>query len=118
VIGHHPVYTAGERSNNPETALIRSVLQPLFDRYNVTAYLSGHEHNLQHLRGSEGLHQFVSGAGSESRLTNPFVPRRFARAAPGFMLVSVLKSQVIVQFISRSGRVLYRYRILPGEAGK
>jgi tartrate-resistant acid phosphatase type 5 len=113
VVGHHPIYTAGERRDNVETTEIRRILQPLFARGRVAGYLSGHEHNLQHLTGTNGLHQFVSGAGSEARLVKPWIRRHFARADTGFMLFSVLKSKTIVQVINRKGRVLYRYRILP-----
>ena len=115
VVGHHPVYTAGERSGTSETRYTRSVLQPLFSRYTVDAYLSGHEHNLQVLRGSDGLHQFISGGGFDTRLVNPFVRRFFAKSAFGFMLFSVLKDKTLVQIINRKGRVLYRYEILAGN---
>ena len=108
VVGHHPVYTAGERSGSSETEYTRSVLLPLFSRYKVDAYLSGHEHNLQILRRG-GLNQFISGGGSDTRLINPFARRYFAKSAFGFMLFSVRKDKTIVQIINRKGRVLYRY---------
>lgn len=113
VIGHHPVYTAGERRDNLETFELRRVLEPLFERYDISAYLSGHEHNLQHLTGADGLQQFISGAGSEARRIKPFAPRRFARAASGFILFSVQETKAVVQIINRQGKVLYRYRISP-----
>lgn len=112
VIGHHPIFTAGERRDNVETFEIRRLLQPLFARGNISGYVSGHEHNLQHLTGGDGLHQFISGGGSESRLIKPWVARRFAVAASGFMLFSTSKDEVLVQVINRKGRVLYRYRML------
>jgi tartrate-resistant acid phosphatase type 5 len=113
VIGHHPIYTAGERRDNVETEEIRRILKPLFERSGITGYLAGHEHNLQHLVDANGVHQFVSGGGSEARLIKPFVPRRFARAASGFILFSVLKNKVVAQVINRRGRVLYRYAFVP-----
>uniref|UniRef100_A0A915ISP1 Calcineurin-like phosphoesterase domain-containing protein n=1 Tax=Romanomermis culicivorax TaxID=13658 RepID=A0A915ISP1_ROMCU len=45
VAGHHPMYSIG--SHGSVEYLIEN-LKPLFEEYNVTAYLSGHEHNLQH----------------------------------------------------------------------
>lgn len=113
VIGHHPVYTAGERRDNLETFEARQVLQPLFERYDVSAYLAGHEHNLQHLTGADGLQQFISGGGSEARRIKPFAPRRFTRAASGFILFSVLETKAVVQIINRQGKILYRYHISP-----
>jgi tartrate-resistant acid phosphatase type 5 len=108
VVGHHPIYTVGERRNNDETKDIRRLLKPVFVKGGVTAYISGHEHNLQHLIVS-GVEQFVSGAGSETRLILPFVKKRFGRSSLGFMLFSIMPEKMIVQVINRKGKVIYRY---------
>ena len=51
---------AGMQGEDPE---IRRALQPLLERYDVAAYLCGHEHNLQHLHADgETTHYIVSGA--------------------------------------------------------
>ena len=40
-------------------------LEPLMERYGVSAYFAGHDHNLEHLQLENGLHIFVSGGGSD-----------------------------------------------------
>lgn len=42
--GHHPVLSAGAHGN---TQYLESKLKPLLEENDVTAYLSGHDHNLQ-----------------------------------------------------------------------
>ena len=44
VAGHHPVLSAGIHGSSP---YLLSKLKPLLEQYDVTAYLSGHDHNLQ-----------------------------------------------------------------------
>ena len=44
VAGHHPVLSAGIHGN---TRYLISKLKPLLEENDVTAYLSGHDHNLQ-----------------------------------------------------------------------
>ena len=42
--GHHPILSAGAHGNNP---CLIAKLKPLMQKYGVTAYFSGHDHNLQ-----------------------------------------------------------------------
>ncbi len=62
VSGHFPVYSVAEHGSTK--CLIKNLV-PLLHKYKVSAYLSGHDHNLQHLsysdRGST-VEYFVVGA--------------------------------------------------------
>ena len=44
VAGHHPVLSAGVHGSTP---YLVSKLKPMLEENDVTAYLSGHDHNLQ-----------------------------------------------------------------------
>lgn len=46
VVGHYPVYSAGEHGDNAE---LKAYLQPLLEKYNVDAYFCGHDHISEHL---------------------------------------------------------------------
>ena len=73
VVGHHPCYTAGPRTNNYDTLTVRQAFTKIFNDYKVDVYLSGHDHSLQHLKPDNFVHQFISGAGSELTAVTPGV---------------------------------------------
>ena len=47
--------------HGPTDTLVRK-LKPLLEKYNVTAYMCGHDHNLQHITDA-GIQYYVTGAG-------------------------------------------------------
>ncbi|KFM74008.1 Tartrate-resistant acid phosphatase type 5, partial [Stegodyphus mimosarum] len=58
VCGHYPVYSIGSHGN---TNCLVKYLKPLLEKYNVSAYLSGHEHNMQHIQ-VQGIDYIISGS--------------------------------------------------------
>ena len=69
VFGHYPILTNGYYYGRMTP--LYNMLFPLFKKHNVTAYVSGHEHNIQHIVKKEDnyrLHQFVIGSSSENRM--------------------------------------------------
>lgn len=66
LIGHHPIFSGGKYKQPSWFA--RLVLPDVYCRSGASAYISGHDHNLQHLHGrpkgaSCEIEQFISGAG-------------------------------------------------------
>jgi hypothetical protein len=60
VVAHHPPMTAVKRrqGSNPHM----TALEPLFEKYHVSAGLFGHDHNYQHYR-QHGVEYFITGGG-------------------------------------------------------
>jgi tartrate-resistant acid phosphatase type 5 len=111
VVGHHPMYTGGWRTDWYDTKAIRRSLKPLFDKYGVDVYLSGHEHSLQHLVADGKTNHFISGAASEKTAVKLVGESRMAASAYGFLLFSVTGKELLVQAIDASGNIIYKTTI-------
>jgi hypothetical protein len=68
LVGHHPPVTAGAHGGDATPDYHGRMARVLAaGRGRIRAYLAGHDHDLQHLRGPDGLDVFVSGAASRGR---------------------------------------------------
>ena len=112
VIGHHPLYTAGNRALN--IPYMRSSLEHIFERHKVDLYISGHEHHLQYYHPDERYtHHFISGAGSEANESlKPRGQVDFFAPIQGFMTFSVTPEKVLMQAINKHGEVLKKITIV------
>ena len=106
VVGHHPMYTGGSRTESYDTKAIRRSLQPLFDKYDVDVYLSGHEHSLQHLVNGK-THYFISGAASEKTSVHLIPESNMVASEYGFMTFSISENKLIVNTIDYTGKIIY-----------
>ena len=112
VFGHHPLYTGGGRMKAPETAELKALLKPIFDKYHVNAYVCGHEHSLQHTKPAGFTHYFISGAGSETTVSVVHPDGGlFAKSQNGFMNFIITKDGMQVNAISYLGENLYSVSI-------
>ncbi|MFZ1731778.1 MAG: tartrate-resistant acid phosphatase type 5 family protein [Bacteroidota bacterium] len=82
VVGHHPVYSHGYYGN---TKVLVKYLAPMFEKYRVSAYLDGHEHDLQLLKRINGVRYIVSGGGGGKRKTVPGINTEFSASTLGFV---------------------------------
>ncbi|KTF75588.1 hypothetical protein cypCar_00012790 [Cyprinus carpio] len=114
VAGHYPVWSIS--AHGPTDCLLKK-LRPLLKKYKATAYLCGHDHNLQYIKES-GIGYVVSGAGNfmdpDMRHRNK-VPQGSslffsgdAGTLGGFAHVEVNKKEMAVTFIQARGTSLYR----------
>jgi tartrate-resistant acid phosphatase type 5 len=106
VVGHHPLYTGGGRTDAYDTKAVRRILKPMFDKYGADIYLSGHEHSLQHLVSGKTQY-FISGAASEKTPAHLVPESEMAASEYGFMIFSVTSSKILVQTITDKGEVIY-----------
>ncbi|KAM6942455.1 tartrate-resistant acid phosphatase type 5a [Lycodopsis pacificus] len=114
VAGHYPVWSVSE--HGPTECLLQR-LQPLLIKHKATAYLCGHDHNLQYIEES-GVGYVVSGAGN---FLDPdvrhwdHVPKgavKFftgqASTLGGFVHAEVTKNKMYLTFLQARGTSLYR----------
>jgi len=110
MIGHHPLFTTGARKE--QVPDVRNSFLPLIRKYQVNAYFSGHEHDLQYQKPEGMTHYFVSGAGSAVRpLQSNEIYTRFAASDPGFISVQLMQDTMQLQIINYKGLQLFKTSI-------
>jgi len=107
VVGHHPMFTGGSRTDGYDTKAIRSSLKPVLDQYGVDVYLTGHEHSLQYIKPEGKTHHFISGGASEKTPVKLIPDAQMVASEYGFMLFSVTNSQLRVQVLNDEGYIIY-----------
>ena len=101
------MYSGGE--HGPTAELITHV-KPLFERYGVRVYLSGHDHDLQHIEMGS-THYLCTGAGSETRPTSMTTGSKFCSDRSGFTAARLDRDAMRFEFRDYAGAVLYRASI-------
>lgn len=106
VVGHHPLYSAGKRKG--KTIDMENAFKPLFEKYKVDAYFCGHEHHLEYDE-PQNMHfvQFISGSGAEATEVSSAPFAKFVMQQFGFLTASVTEKEMLVQFVSHEGKILY-----------
>ena len=113
VIAHHPVYSGGIHGDTPY--VIQHVL-PLLEKYQVQAYLNGHDHDLQHLQAGK-VNLFCSGAGSTVRETKNTAHTKFARGGcSGFIAAALQADKLEVRLLDDYGQMLYTTTVPRNQA--
>ena len=103
--GTIPCFPAG--STHGDTPDLINRLLPVLQRHRVTAYVNGHDHDLQHIV-REGLDFVCTGAGSEVRPVSSVTGTRFCAARSGFSILTVGDDGVRLEFRDYTGTSLYR----------
>jgi len=104
VYGHHPIYSYGHHGDGKR--LIQKLL-PELKKYGVDVYLSGHEHDIQHLQ-RDGIHFFISGGGGKDlRETKKGPQSLFADSKHSFLVLSGDDRSLRVTFIGTGPEQLH-----------
>jgi tartrate-resistant acid phosphatase type 5 len=111
IVSHFPLYTeTAKRSDNER--LIKEWADEL-EAHDVSIYLSGHDHNLQHLKVEGRKTSFVvSGAGGAGLYEVKEAQRGYAQKILGFTHLHVDREATTVQYIDSHGQCLHAFRRL------
>jgi 3',5'-cyclic AMP phosphodiesterase CpdA len=106
-VAHHPAYTCGAYASQ---ARVVTHWVPLFERYRVRLYLSGHDHNYQRFAPRRGVRYVVHGGGSPTKLYRltgcpAGTPRRLrGRVEHGFLYFLIRGNRLDGWSVTPSGR--------------
>ena len=108
VAGHHPLYSADDK--RPDTSNLVRVMEPLFKRYKVKAYICGHVHDIQYnYPGNGNTGYIISGSGAKTiKPVSNADFTLFSSTAPCFTVCSIERDQMTFKFIDTTGKAVYQ----------
>jgi hypothetical protein len=115
VVAHHPSFSAGEHRADATPEYLDRVRRIEEAVGPVAGWLSGHEHQLEHLRSPSGHDVIISGNGSRARreerfkqVSAPGARLLFASTAPGFGVLEIGPDGAwTYRFVDVGGRPLH-----------
>jgi hypothetical protein len=115
LVWHHPLFTASTKRK--DNARLLRVVEQALKSHPFSLCLSGHDHNLQHLRVEGYSPSFIiSGAGGASRYNVKKSERGFTERTLGFNYFHVSPTRFEAQFINEEGKKLHVFeRGLDGQ---
>jgi tartrate-resistant acid phosphatase type 5 len=109
VFGHYPVFSNGPHQISKG---LQEYLAPLFMQYKVDFYVSGHDHNLQHLMKQNTNYVIAGGFSTYSpknKVCYEHLGSRFQAGQGGFVKFKIQSKEVRMQFIGNNNRIIYDY---------
>jgi hypothetical protein len=105
---HHPLYSSG--ATHGSEVDLRSIVEPLFIKYNLNVVFAGHEHFYERVKPQKGIYYFITGAGGEVRKNNirkdSTLTEKGFDADLSFMLIEIAGDELYFQVISRTGETI------------
>jgi 3',5'-cyclic AMP phosphodiesterase CpdA len=106
LMAHHPPMTAVKRrqGDNPQM----TALEPMFEKYKVSAGFFGHDHNYQHYL-KNGVHYFITGGGGAPLYDVDLPPARITKkvaSTENFVTVKVTGGSAHIEAIKPNGDLL------------
>lgn len=114
-VAHHPVYTNGVHKDNP--ILIKDI-EPLLRQYKVDFWISGHDHDLQHLEFANHPTSFVVSGGGGAELVDwtvdPSTRGPYGGKMLGFSDLEATRDAIILRHFDQNGKEVHAFRKYPG----
>jgi hypothetical protein len=106
---HHPVFT--ETTKRKDNASLLRLVDAALKSHPFSVCISGHDHNLQHLRVDGYRPSFiVSGAGGANHYEVKPSARGFTKVDLGFNHFHVTPTHIHAQFVNAEGECLHAFR--------
>jgi 3',5'-cyclic AMP phosphodiesterase CpdA len=110
VIGHHPIYSNGPHGDH---ARLIADWEPIIRQHKVSAYLAGHDHDLQHLEFANHPTSFVcSGAGGADLYDIKIDEAQrgpYAHKVHGFTHLEATPQRLTFRHVDETGAVVHAF---------
>lgn len=114
VIGHYPILTNGYYFGIMNK-LYRKLIN-IFKKYEIKAYISGHEHNIQHIKRKKNnymFNQIIIGSSAENRDNTDNSKDRdmFDKSDIFYGMLRFEDNEMIIDYVNKNGIVKYSYNL-------
>ena len=102
---HHPLYSSG--ATHGSEVDLRTIIEPMFRKYNVNVVFAGHEHFYERVKPQSGIYYFTAGGSAKLRagdLRSGNLTAKGFDTEQSFMVVELDGDVMRFQAISRSGK--------------
>lgn len=106
MLGHHPLYSYGYHGSN---TVLQGLLESDLNDNSFDLLLSGHDHDMQHIKPPGYTDYFISGSAGKIRPTSSGEFSLFASPHYGFLLIRISKNLMETYFINKDGNVVYQF---------
>jgi len=108
---HHPVFSSAQ---GRDSARIRSIVKPIFDRYRVDLVLQGHDHTYARSVPQEGGTVYVNSVTGPKmyRLNRQDWMQRFAEDTQLYQIVRVMRDRIVFQTYTATGELFDAFEIV------
>jgi len=108
VCAHHPLFSNGLHGDN---GVLQTQWGALFKKYNLSFYVCGHDHDLQHLEIPDWRTSFVlaGGGGAGTRTMRNDTRGPFSRAVHGFAHFQFKGDLATVSMVGEDGNILHAF---------
>jgi predicted phosphodiesterase len=101
---HHPLYSSGKTHGS--SVELRSLIEPMFTKYDVDVVFSGHDHVYERVHPQKGIYYFTEGSSGQLRngdLAKTGMTDKGFDADRTFMLVEIAGDELYFETLSRGG---------------
>jgi len=115
---HHPLYSSG--ATHGSEVDLRTIIEPMFKKYNVNLVFAGHEHFYERIKPQGGIYYFTAGGSAKLRTGDIRTSNLTAKGfdtEQSFMVVEIDGDVMRFQTISRHGKRVDSGEITRQNAG-
>lgn len=105
--GHHPIYAYDKMHTNSND--VEKVLLPIFNEYQVTAYISSHVHNFQWIEKPDIFTKFITNSScSYTNEVKNIDGSKFSSSGTGFTIISIDENtkEILIRFVDKTGQII------------